>query len=55
MSSSDAGSARTGPRERTNRSRETGWAMPGNNGFHSSAGVSVAAIVTLRGPVRRSR
>src|SRR5688572_23544025 len=29
--------------------------MPGSSGFHTVAGASESAIVTLRGPVRRSR
>src|SRR5579872_35834 len=55
MSSSETGKARTGPGERTKRSRVTGCTIPGSIGFQSSAGVSVGAIVILRGPVRRSR
>src|SRR5262249_54298277 len=39
----------------TNRSRETGCTTPGRIGFQIVAGVSVVAIATFRGPVRRSR
>ena len=41
--------------DRTNCSRAGDDAIPGINGFQSVAGESVAAIITFRGPVRRSR
>src|SRR5262249_57226888 len=41
--------------DRASRPSGGGGAMPGSIGFHSVAGVSVGAMLTLRGPVRRSR
>jgi hypothetical protein len=55
IASSDAGSGALSAVDRTNRSRGGPGGIPGSMGFHSIAGVSVAAIATLRGPVRRSR
>src|ERR1051326_4358376 len=56
MSSSEDGSAAPSSFERTKRSIEgSAVTRPGITGFQSVAGVSVASIATLRGPVRRSR
>ena len=55
IASSDAGSGDASGFDRTNRSRGDPAGTPGNIGFQSVAGASVAAIATFRGPVRRSR
>src|SRR5947209_6085839 len=55
MSSSEDGNGAPSAFERTNRSDNGGAVRPGSIGFHSVAGASVASMVTLRGPVRRSR
>src|SRR6266536_1054310 len=55
IASSDEGSWALSAFDLTNRSRDVDAAMPGSMGFQSVAGASVGAIVTLRGPVRRSR
>src|SRR5262245_37707768 len=52
---SSAGSGAPPDFDRTNRSCGGGGPMPGSIGFHSVAGASVGAMLTLRGPVRRSR
>src|SRR6266545_5096573 len=55
IASSDDGSGPAAAVDRTNRSREDPAAMPGSTGFQSMPGESVGAMVTFRGPVRRSR
>src|SRR6266567_4412181 len=55
IASSDEGSWALSAFDLTNRSLDVDAAMPGSMGFQSVAGASVGAIVTLRGPVRRSR
>src|SRR5262249_10632103 len=55
MASSDDGSAAPSVLDRTNRSGGDDTVRPGSAGFQIVAGASVSAIVTFRGPVRRSR
>src|SRR5262245_46564569 len=55
MSSSFEGSGAPSGIERTNLSLVGNAVSPGSIGFQMVAGESVAAIETLRGPVRRSR
>jgi hypothetical protein len=55
MASSDEGIGAPSAFDRTKRLRDGPAAMPGSIGFQSVAGASVGAMVTFRGPVRRSR
>src|SRR3954465_1095653 len=55
IAASDDGIGRCSSRERTKRSLSAGTVTPGNTGFHTVPGTSLAVIATLRGPVRRSR
>src|SRR2546428_5608264 len=54
IAASDEGNGAPSGFDRTNRSRDVDAATLGSIGFQSVAGASVAAIATLRGPVRRS-